>query len=220
MVRGLSPLRSVALLALIALPCWSARARAKPKVEIKLALEWSDAWNRHHAFGADGLRASSRVTLELFAGGKGRAEDKGSLRRTQLDRGGRFEEKRTSWHLVWKARWKRAGKRLTINLRRAPRSSCMRSRLRRGSRPTKLRCRPAPSALLLSCRTMSVRVKPSALAPRKAAKREQVWLCGAPQSPGGTPTAWVFGKKRCLRVGSSRPGRGPRRYIHCAKAKK
>jgi hypothetical protein len=167
---------------------------------ITLDLEWLEAWNRHHKFGADGQRLSSRVKGVLLPGGKARVEDRGELKRSHLSRTWGHSEELTDWSVEWIGTWRRAGARLLLELK-SERRSCSEVVRRPGEKDQRRGC-PSVRAVTLECERARVSV---ASASGAATTMQPAWRCFTRAHVIGTPTPWVFGEKRCLRATSRRP---------------
>lgn len=180
-----------------------------------LKLEWDEGWNRHHTFGADGLRRHSDVTLHLLEGGKAKALDKGTLTQSSLDRTWGLKVTKTDWKNTWQGSWAVVGKRLQLKLNRSE-NKCEKTTEARGEKKQTQGCAAAPKRVVLDCDDAMVKVEPPLGNPKAAGKPQPAWLCiprGKSAELGGTPSPWVFGQKRCLEVTSG----GPMRYALCKK---
>lgn len=166
-----------------------------------LTFQWRTAWNRHHSFGADGERLDSVVILALRPGGLARVKDRGTLKRSQLDRAGGYTEERTGWTVRWRGGWRQTGGRLALELERNG-VECKKVIARRGEPGREVACERPAEKLTLSCETSKVSLQ-------RAGKPAPVaaWRCvpAGGARMGGSPSPWVFGLRRCLRA-----SRGPR----------
>jgi len=179
---------------LVLLPClFAAPAQGKP-LRQPLTFQWRTAWNRHHRFGADGERLQSVVTLALLPGGRARAKDRGTRKRSQLDRAGGYTEERTSWTVHWKGGWRQTGGGLKLELLRDS-AGCNKVIARRGEPERKATCQGPAEKLILSCEKSTVPLQPGGKPLSVVA-----WRCVpvGDARTGSSPSPWVFGLRRCL----------------------
>jgi len=200
--------------------------KSESVLEETFTFEVGVAWNRHHDFGADGMRHYTRVTLMLYEGGKVRIEDEGKLKRSTLDNTYGYESETTEWSNVWMGTWAMQGHVMVLELQLFGRGCEKVIAGLEGTPETMQECEKAPKDAVLECKSESITLDSVmiSLAAEESGEvvdeSEQVveaWLChrkGKHNNMAGTPLSWVFGKGVCLEA-SSGPSSMARIYGPC-----
>jgi hypothetical protein len=201
-------------------------------------MKYLEVSDRQDGSGVERAKVEATVTLHLSPDGHARLEDEGLHRDSDLVTG-RDQETTQKWRLVWQGLATQQGDALSLRFTLAD-SSCSRAVSDRkdvkdghgdstssssstssttststtsssssSSGSSSGQCGAAAKNIQLACRSTRVRLDAD-----RGQQSEDVWQCNAVgPTPGGTPAAWVFGKRACVEMIG---GRAPR-YRHCAR---
>lgn len=191
----------------------------------KLALRWTQSWNRHWAAqaGADGEHSSGAVTIDLDGDGHTRVTDRGDRARSVLN-GDRYSENKTAWRTSWRGTWTLTDGTLNLKLTRDQATCSLTATERRGTQqflPTTSTCSADATDMVLECAATQIEVRASLDDLAGKSVPETAWSCTAvgPATTGtkrvGTPLRWVLGKSGCVETTGDGMHSGPIRYARC-----
>ncbi|MCA9520705.1 MAG: hypothetical protein KC609_07025, partial [Myxococcales bacterium] len=112
----------------------------------RFRFQFTESWNRHHIFGADGRRAKSTVELSLERSGAASLRDEGYRGSSTLSRRWGYKSDRRDWSLSWTGRWRLEKGKLLVVLRRTN-LRCSETRRRQGAAKRRAPCKPSPTTL-------------------------------------------------------------------------
>ncbi|MEZ4383834.1 MAG: hypothetical protein R3A79_21050 [Nannocystaceae bacterium] len=187
--------------------------------ERRLALERSQAYNRHAVHGADGERLAAAVALDLLPSGAAELREVGEHRRSVLSNGpgdrSRYRATTRRWRGAWSGYWRPSAAGFTVTL--APRElTCSiehEERVDLAHSSEREDCPPAAPWATLRCTPSAVDWREAPLADSE--REAPTWRCASDDPLSGAATPWQFGQDRCLREEMGMRGRGAA-FVPCA----
>lgn len=178
----------------------------EPETFTEFRYQATYSMNRHGPMphGASNTRRESQVELSLGSRRTIRVVDTGRFREGVLSKEWYTETVR-AWRRAWAGTWRAEGDRVML-VTLAPQAEgreCEETKTTRGYAPETKPCDPDPDEVRLRCELGEVALAGAETeAGPGAEKKTSAWTCRheADPHPPGTPLAWVFGTKQCLRA--------------------